>query len=287
MKKVYFSLLCILMGMSVQAQRKIQTTIEIITPVSDQNVKYETFVAPDYKITNIGPDSLRVGDTIIIHDSRNPEGQFFKRYYQVSVKAGESVILNNITDGAGPLWSVYFDTSYVGVGYPNKLMTLYDADDKLIETPDKRKVYKHPFVENAKYAWFVEIADIIPSKDSGGTILYTSKGMGNSMDTVHLWANQWPLGVIDLFADSKAGIGTFPNPASNQVSFTYKFSGNTTSLVTVNDGWGKLVLQKELDKNLNGTQKIDVDISALPSGVYFLRLDAGDKSYVNKILVQK
>lgn len=300
MKKVFLSLIVLLAGFCTNAQiRKITTTIHIDTPVHGE---YHVLLPRSnfytaYTITNVGPDTIQVGDTLKIHDSRSPFGKTFSRSYGVKVAPGGSLKLNHIVDG--PTWPVYFDTAYdASYPYPitDKVTTLFDAEDKNVETPATRKVYTHPFKkaitrDSSRYAWYVEIVDIVPQlpeiPGSRG-IDFTGNGLNFTVDTVHVWLLGWPLNVVDLFAESKVSINTYPNPAQSQISFNYDFSQvKNTATVHILDGVGRVIIQKELDKNVGGTQKTDIDVSSLTNGVYYLRFETDERSFMNKFMIQR
>jgi hypothetical protein len=300
MKNFYLTLLVLFAAFGVQAKtRTITTKIFIDTPVHGgyhvmlPNEKIFTC----YTITNMGPDSIRVGDTVFLHDSRSPKGKYFYRTYTVPVPVGGTMVLNHIIDG--PTWPVLFDTAYApSYPYPTTdlVNTLFDAWDKNIETEKTRKVYYHPFKkpdtkDSARYAWFVEIVNIVPQGKivpGDNEIIFSPNGMTNTIDTVHMWVLGFPLSVVDLFASSKTALNVFPNPANNQVSFDFDFNTlQKQAAVHVMDAMGRTVVQKELDRNTYGNQKVDIDVSMLQPGSYYLRLDADDQAMISKFLIHR
>ncbi|HTN16772.1 MAG TPA: T9SS type A sorting domain-containing protein [Chitinophagaceae bacterium] len=300
MKNIYLTLLVLLAAMGLQAQtRTITTTIRIDTP---EHGKYHVLLPNQkiftaYTITNLGPDSIRIGDTIFLHDSRSAKGKTFFRTYTVGVPVGSSIVLNHIVDG--PTWPVLFDTVYApSYPYPTTdlVQTMFDANDKNIETEKTRKVYYHPFKrpeskDSARYAWYVEIVNIVPQGKiipGYNDIKFSANGMGNTLDTVHIWVLGYPLSVVDLFASSKTALSVFPNPANNQVSFHFDFNAlQNPATVRVMDAMGRIVKQQELDRNNYGTQKVDVDVSMLAPGSYFLRLDTDKEAMISKFLINR
>lgn len=300
MKNIYLTLLVLLAAMGVQAKtRTITTKIRIDTPVHGQYhvllPNEKVFTA--YTITNLGPDSIRVGDTIFLHDSRSAKGKTFFRTYTVPVPVGSSIVLNHIVDG--PTWPVLFDTAYApSYPYPitDLVQTMFEVTDKNIETEKTRKVYYHPFKrpeskDSARYAWYVEIVNIVPQGKivpGYNDIIFAPNGMTNTIDTVHMWVLGYPLSVVDLFASSKASLNVYPNPANNLVSFNFDFNTlQSPAAVRVMDGMGRVVRQQELDRNTYGTQKVDIDVSMLPPGSYYLRLDAGEQAMISKFLINR
>jgi DNA-binding beta-propeller fold protein YncE len=78
-----------------------------------------------------------------------------------------------------------------------------------------------------------------------------------------------------------------PNPSSDHVSFDYwissDFSGSV--LVILTDRTGNNLSDKNLPGD-SGTGSAGFDVSALPSGIYFITLSAGEHSITKKVLVE-
>ncbi len=77
-------------------------------------------------------------------------------------------------------------------------------------------------------------------------------------------------------------IQMYPNPATNILTLAYKQFGNSNIQITVTDILGKEVLISE-SKN---TQRINVNIVELSSGVYFIKLTSEGKSTTKKFVKQ-
>ncbi|MBK8492883.1 MAG: T9SS type A sorting domain-containing protein [Saprospirales bacterium] len=78
----------------------------------------------------------------------------------------------------------------------------------------------------------------------------------------------------------EAGLEVYPNPANDQVFIRLddSYSSFTVELIDAN---GRLVA----GQNNAGDREVMLDVSALPGGVYFLRLVAEDKARVVKLIV--
>lgn len=74
-----------------------------------------------------------------------------------------------------------------------------------------------------------------------------------------------------------------PNPARDRITATIP-TGSGSGVASLYNASGKLVKQLPFDEK-NGHSTIIFDTSGLPSGMYFLRLDAGQKSMVEKVMV--
>nr|WP_321243233.1 T9SS type A sorting domain-containing protein [uncultured Psychroserpens sp.] len=74
----------------------------------------------------------------------------------------------------------------------------------------------------------------------------------------------------------------FPNPAKDKV--TIRLNANNFGNVTVNiiDLQGKLILEKQISEGNN----LELDIADLQSGLYFVKLNANNKSIVKKLIIE-
>lgn len=84
---------------------------------------------------------------------------------------------------------------------------------------------------------------------------------------------------------SLAGITlkTFPNPAQDFVRVTSSAPMPTAVSLSLTSITGQMLLQRELSK---GESQINLPVSDLPSGVYFLKMNSGKAVLVEKIIVE-
>ncbi|MBV6461621.1 MAG: Ycf48-like protein [Flavobacteriales bacterium] len=75
----------------------------------------------------------------------------------------------------------------------------------------------------------------------------------------------------------------YPNPAGNSVTVEWSKEVQVQSLA-VFDYLGREVLKEQLPNN---THSLQLDVSALPQGMYFIKLFSHDTNYVEKLLIQK
>ncbi len=76
----------------------------------------------------------------------------------------------------------------------------------------------------------------------------------------------------------------YPNPAVDQVRMVFAANAER-SQVDIFDLTGKLVLTRNFAVN-RGLSTLDMDISALESGVYFISLTSGSERVTQKLVVQ-
>lgn len=280
MKKLYLSLLLMMVGYIGFGQRTIATQVNITKPTTNTFLSQYGIQEPEYTIVLMGPDTLMPGDTILFHDSRNAPGTYYPLYYNVKLGPGTVITLNKLIEG--PYWPVSYDTnasSTIAV----QVRTLFKIDDKEILNPPARTNVTKRFKPNTKYAWFIEVADI-RSQGKFNSINYPSSGLKNSMDTVHVTTDGDPTSIVDVSVLAAKPLNIFPNPSGGTVSFEYQFVGGSNTTVSVLDMFGRVVMHKDMS-NVHGFQKTDLDLNQLPNNVYYLRLQSGNEVYSGKFLL--
>ena len=79
----------------------------------------------------------------------------------------------------------------------------------------------------------------------------------------------------------------FPNPGNGNISITDDgFANNVELMVTVSDLSGKLLYQQP-QQSFYGSNRMDINLSFLQSGIYLLNLKAIDKQKTMKLIVKK
>lgn len=86
----------------------------------------------------------------------------------------------------------------------------------------------------------------------------------------------------DLYKTSNNfNLKIYPNPTNDQLTIEYSTLQECRPVVTLNDVYGKIILQTDLTST-----KQNIDISALPAGVYLLKFVCGEQTDVRKIVKQ-
>ncbi|MEI8226580.1 MAG: T9SS type A sorting domain-containing protein, partial [Bacteroidota bacterium] len=78
-----------------------------------------------------------------------------------------------------------------------------------------------------------------------------------------------------------------PNPAQNQTRITYELVNPSVITLEVIDILGKVVKSYVYSARPAGMNSVDLDCSALPSGVYYYRVKAGDVMQTKKMFITK
>jgi pullulanase/glycogen debranching enzyme len=78
--------------------------------------------------------------------------------------------------------------------------------------------------------------------------------------------------------------GTFPNPARNQVTVQYALPKKQSATLRLYDVLGRRV-ETVAQSTQQGRRQVTLDVSGLTSGVYFLRLTAGDATRTQRLTI--
>jgi len=98
-----------------------------------------------------------------------------------------------------------------------------------------------------------------------------------------------PVTVALPAADGLGLLGTYPNPAQSQVTIRYALPKRHEATLRLYDVLGRevrtVVGGKQEGRRQAGRQQVTLDVSELPSGVYFLRLESAGKTQTRKFTV--
>jgi hypothetical protein len=78
----------------------------------------------------------------------------------------------------------------------------------------------------------------------------------------------------------------FPNPAQDLVQVTYKAKADGQGSVVVSDATSQSKLSRTVELHA-GDNVVDLDVTSLPTGIYFLRFKAEGKEVTKKLVVAK
>ncbi len=122
---------------------------------------------------------------------------------------------------------------------------------------------------------------------SGETIVkYTLFERGNvdNCDSVIVIFKYSLTGVEDNVFDGVSISDAYPNPATNRVNFDFNLSGVNNASVNIVNLLGSVVKHADLTA---GSDKVSIDVSDLPQGVYFYSVVANGNIYQTKKLIIK
>lgn len=83
-----------------------------------------------------------------------------------------------------------------------------------------------------------------------------------------------------------AGFGMFPNPATDQLTVEVPMEADADVAVSIMDPAGKVAIQQHRTLS-KGDNRMTLDVSRLPEGVYFVQVRNGEVSGTRKLVVNK
>lgn len=90
----------------------------------------------------------------------------------------------------------------------------------------------------------------------------------------------YTVGVFEL-NNSSVDFSIFPNPTTKELNIAITPDSNSSFLISIINAVGEIVFQKTLNTN-----EKKLDISTLPNGLYFLKLDSKENTITKKIIKQ-
>jgi hypothetical protein len=82
------------------------------------------------------------------------------------------------------------------------------------------------------------------------------------------------------------GLEVAPNPAADATSVTFTVKNTSDAIINVVDMAGKIVSTQTLS-GVNGTQAVEINTSALNSGMYTVNVTANGTSVSEKLAIRK
>ncbi len=91
--------------------------------------------------------------------------------------------------------------------------------------------------------------------------------------------------LVDIAESNEdAGISIYPNPTNNRVMVTLPAADTQSQVLRIIDALGNVVFEKQINAN---TQKVEVDISGVANGIYFVSLNSEIFNRKSKLIIAK
>jgi len=81
-------------------------------------------------------------------------------------------------------------------------------------------------------------------------------------------------------------IQVYPNPASDQCKVSFNFTTTTDVFITLEDLSGKQIRKVSKHSYSPGKQTAVIDLSGIPNGLYFVKLNGSGKTYHQKLVIK-
>ncbi|MEO8148499.1 MAG: T9SS type A sorting domain-containing protein, partial [Bacteroidia bacterium] len=121
--------------------------------------------------------------------------------------------------------------------------------------------------------------------------VYGYSGVYNATSCYHLKVNTRATNyrlddAIVADVEHTGDISLYPNPANDQLTISLTSDANQTSRISIIDMLGHTALSTESELS-EGDNKVDIDLSALQNGVYFVQVICNGEKTIQKLVIQK
>src|SRR5690606_28262211 len=86
---------------------------------------------------------------------------------------------------------------------------------------------------------------------------------------------------------SVEALTVYPNPANNEINFTYNFKQNSVGDMIIKDLSGRIIKVQNFGRQAAGERTFKVDIANLAAGNYIAEFQTGESVAVSKFTVAK
>jgi hypothetical protein len=88
-------------------------------------------------------------------------------------------------------------------------------------------------------------------------------------------------------SDPSNGLAIYPNPAAESATFSFTLVSSGTKTFSILNLKGQEVLYKDLGKMPEGENKLEINLSGLPNGIYTCHLTDGSVSVTGKLVISR
>lgn len=126
------------------------------------------------------------------------------------------------------------------------------------------------------------------SISSNGLYFYRMKAFNDDMESWYTDSVSVNLTVgIDPSQAVLSGLEVFPNPVSSEARLYFSLSEKTMVDLSVLEVSGRRVMQLEKGILPSGEHRLTLDGNRLEAGIYIVRLEAGDRTSMKKIIISR
>jgi len=211
--------------------------------------------------------------------------------YWTSPSPDITILDNTITGSAGGVDTIYYNLSYTcGIATTPFVVDIIDNNFADVTGPDTICVGDTVTYTEATTGgeWNLEDGSTHATMISPGVIVgdgvgevyigYTKSGPGARCSIAHYRTieivNCATAGIKSINTNN-GNISIFPNPAQTQIVIT---SSNTIHDITISSSVGQTVYKNTVDQ-----QRVSIDVSSLPSGIYIVRINGTEvKKFVKQ-----
>ena len=86
--------------------------------------------------------------------------------------------------------------------------------------------------------------------------------------------------------DISTSLSVSPNPATDNMQINFNLKESKTVAINIYNNLGALVITRNEGKLSSGNHAIDINVSNLPKGIYYMNLQAGENNITKKIVIE-
>jgi hypothetical protein len=112
---------------------------------------------------------------------------------------------------------------------------------------------------------------------------------GNNIYIDDVLVSEYPVGIDEAVNYTANTLNIFPNPSNGDFLLTYSLPAESSVKISIVDYTGREVFSSNNDFQSTGThqQQINMsDVRSLNSGIYMVKFQAGQESYIKKLVIE-
>ena len=244
--------------------------------------------APDFTLNTLGGSSFTLSDhrgSVVfiflfgyacphcLANGNNTETGIYNVY-----KGKEDFVAVGVDTWNGNESGVQSFKSSTGITYPlclkgSSLESLYSSTYDRILVIDKEGILRYKSTSNSVQSVVSDASDAIEAVFDGTMDTTTTDTSGNNMNT----------GVYPQ--EDRSGLKIYPVPASDQLTIESTAINLDHATVTIMNSAGKVLFDRSVSHFSDGSSLVRVSVNNLATGIYFVRINAEEKTVTRKFAV--
>ncbi len=151
------------------------------------------------------------------------------------------------------------------------------ADEEIDSIFEDGAFISEVLVSRIQYLWYAA------SSSSPLFSMEVSNSTG-SLDTCCFYSTTGA-GIIEADSEPLSKLNVFPNPASEDLVIEFTSNGENETIISIVNQIGQVMLSKEVPQVTRGLISEKIDISKLPSGIYFANVSCSSGKQLTKKLI--
>ena len=215
-------------------------------------------------------------------------------FYYKNTGTATTPVFTLVTGNPGNRWGLVDvrGNEIYGFSDPYLADLNYDGKYELMVGSFSGKVYYYEGIEDSLDAGKFQLKDNNYIPNYAGRKVSVSAGfvnndtkwdfvMGNARGGLQMYSHDTGVGVEEIATAEQLKVLVYPNPAKDQINIAVE--GSLSSInIELTDIAGRSISKKVYHQQAT----IQIDVSAVPAGLYFLRIEEGNKAISKKVVIQ-